>query len=47
MFYDKIMARALVKRGAAQSWMSLFDEAIEDFEKIVSSDIYCGVLGQM
>ena len=47
MFYDKIMARALVKRGAAQSWMSSFDEAIADFEKILASDIYCGVLGQL
>jgi len=46
MFYDKIMCRALVKRGASQSWMSSFDEAITDFEKILASDIYCGILGQ-
>lgn len=45
MFYDKIMARALVKRGASQSWLSSFDEAISDFDRILTSDIYCGVLG--
>jgi hypothetical protein len=32
-FYHKLMARILVKRGAAKNWLSLFDEAIEDFEK--------------
>lgn len=47
MFYDKIMCRALVKRGAAQSWLSAFDESIEDFTKIIKSDIYCGILGQL
>lgn len=45
MFYDKIMARALVKRGASQSWLSAFDEAIQDFTKVIASDIYCGILG--
>jgi dyslexia susceptibility 1 candidate gene 1 protein len=29
-FYDKIMARTLVKRGAAQAWLSQFDEAVKD-----------------
>ena len=32
VFYDRIMARALVKRGAAHSWQSCFDEAIADFD---------------
>ena len=27
--------------------MSSFDEAIADFEKVLASDIYCGVLGQL
>lgn len=45
MFYDKIMARALVKRGAAQSWMSSFDEAIADFDRILTSEVYSGILG--
>ena len=47
MFYDKLMARALVKRGAAQSFMSCFDEAIVDFDRVLASDVYCGVLGQL
>jgi len=46
MFYDKLVVRALVKRGAAHSWMSSFDEAITDFEKVLKSDVYCGILGQ-
>ena len=44
-FYDKIMCRALVKRGAAQSWMSSFDEAVADFEKVLASEAYCKILG--
>lgn len=44
-FYDKIMARALVKRGAAQSWMSAFDEAIADFEKVLESEVYTAIIG--
>lgn len=45
-FYDKIMARALVKRGAAQSWMSSFDEAIADFERVLVSSTYSEIIGQ-
>ena len=41
------MARALVKRGAANSWMSSFDEAIADFERVLSSEAYCAVIGQL
>ena len=37
-FYDKVMARALVKRGAAQAWMSDFDDAIADFEKVLREE---------
>lgn len=46
-FYDKLMARALVKRGAAHSWMSSFDDAINDFERVLSTQAYCDVLGQL
>ena len=35
-FYNKVKARALVKRGAAHAWMSDFDEAIADFEKVLA-----------
>lgn len=45
-FYDKIMVRALVKRAAANSWMSDFDTAIEDFEKILASDTYKEIVGK-
>ena len=47
LFYDRIMARALVKRGAAHSWMSSFDEAIADFEKILESEVYVGIIGDL
>ena len=47
VFYDRIMARALVKRGAAHSWMSSFDEAITDFEKILESEVYPGIIGDL
>ena len=47
LFYDKIVCRALLKRGAAQSWMSLFEEAIADFEKILGREDYCAILGQL
>lgn len=32
-FYAKIEARMLVKKGAAQSWVSKFDEAVESFKQ--------------
>ena len=41
------MVRALIKRGAANSWMSSFDEAITDFERVLSNESYCEVLGQL
>ena len=37
----------MVKRGAANSWMSSFDEAIADFERVLSSEAYCEVIGQL
>ena len=37
-FYNKVMARALIKRGAAAAWMSDFDEAIADFEKVLAEE---------
>ena len=46
-FYDKLMVRALLKRGAAQSWMSSFDDAIADFEKVLGNDVYTGIIGQL
>ena len=45
-FYNKLMARALVKRGAAHSWMSGFEDAIADFEKVLASPAYSEVMGQ-
>ena len=30
------MVRALVKRGAAAAWMSDFDDAVADFEKVIA-----------
>ena len=47
VFYDRIMARALVKRGAAHSWQSCFDEAIADFDLVLASPIYTGILGDL
>lgn len=44
-FYDKIMARSLVKRGAALAWQSQFDAAIRDFESILTNPTYCAILG--
>lgn len=32
-FYHKLLARIYVKRGAAYNWQSMFEKAIEDFEK--------------
>lgn len=37
-FYNKVKARALVKRGAANAWMSNFDEAIADFTKVLAEE---------
>ena len=41
------MVRALIKRGAANSWMSSFDEAVTDFEKVLSNESYCLIIGQL
>ena len=37
-FYNKVKARALVKRGAANAWMSNFDEAVADFTKVLAAE---------
>jgi len=44
-FYTKIMARALVKRGAAYAWLSQFDESIKDFTTVLKDPDYAEVLG--
>ena len=44
-FYQKILARTFVKRGACRSWLSDYKGALEDFEKIVQTETYCQVLG--
>lgn len=46
-FYDKMIARSLVKRGASYAWTSQFDKAIGDFEKILDSDVYKQILGEL
>ena len=38
----KIKARALLKRGAAQVWLSQFDKAIEDFDLVLNNKEFCG-----
>lgn len=35
-FYQKLLARLYVKRGASNNWISSFDKAIEDFEKAIT-----------
>ena len=45
-FYDKIMARSLVKRGAAHAWLSQFDEALKDFMTVIKDPIYCEIIGE-
>jgi len=45
-FYDKLMARALVKRGAAYAWLSQFDESIKDFMTILKDPTYAAILGE-
>lgn len=44
-FYTKIMARALVKRGAAYAWLSQFDESIKDIMTVLKEPAYAEVLG--
>jgi hypothetical protein len=39
------MARALVKRAAAKVWVSKFDEAIKDFDEVLTNPDYCKVIG--
>ena len=45
-FYDKIMARMLVKRAASYAWCSKFDESAADFNRIMNSEKYQNILGQ-
>ena len=35
-FYDKLLGRMYLKRGAANAWMSQFDAAIADFKKAMT-----------
>jgi len=35
-FYSKMLLRTHVKRGAAKAWLSLFDDAIQDFNKALT-----------
>ena len=44
-FYDKIMARALVKRGAAYAWLSQFDDAVKDIISVIKNETYAKILG--
>ena len=39
-FYDKVMARMLVKRAAAKAWSSRFDESVADFNLIMNNETY-------
>jgi hypothetical protein len=39
------MARALVKRAAAKVWVSRFEEAIKDFDEVLTNPEYCKVIG--
>ena len=41
-FYGKLMARALIKRAAAHSWLSNFEQARKDFQTVI--DEYKGTL---
>ena len=43
-FYDKIMARALVKRGAAYAWLSQFDDAVKDIISVIKNETYAKIL---
>ena len=45
-FYDKIMARALVKRGAAYAWLSQFDDAVKDIISVIKNETYAKILGE-
>jgi len=40
------MARTLVKRAAALVWMSKFNQAIEDFDKILTNEEYSAIIGE-
>ena len=44
-FYDKNMARALVKRGAAYAWLSQFDDAVKDIISVIKNETYAKILG--
>lgn len=42
-FFDKIYARALLKRAACNAWTSRFDEAIADFTAIVETEKHASI----
>lgn len=42
-FYQKMLARLLVKRGAGYTFMSKFDEAVKDLEQAIK---YKGIFGE-
>ena len=44
-FYTKILARTYVKRAAGYSWCSKFNQAIEDFDRVLNNSEYCAIIG--
>jgi len=46
-FYNKIMARTLVKRGGAYVWVSSFENAVADFQAVINNSEYAKILGDM
>ena len=43
LFYDKMLARTYLKRGAANAWLSQFDAAIADYKQAIE---YPAVFGK-
>lgn len=44
-FYTKIMARAIVKRAAANVWSSNYPQAMFDFDLVLENVEYCKIIG--
>jgi hypothetical protein len=45
-FYEKIMARAIIKRAACCFWLSNYKQAIEDYDKVIHTIRYAEILGE-
>jgi len=45
-FFDKIYARALLRRAACNAWTSKFDQAIEDFTAIIETERHSAVFSK-